>query len=109
MNYSLDDLRSSFAMLDYRIDNGHSVPDIVADLGVNIDALVHVAEQRGMRAALVATDEISKIAEAQATGQWTPIRLSREQQKLMAIASASEMEAIAATLLMVRKADDDTP
>lgn len=107
MNYSLDDLRSSFALLDYRTDNGHSVPEIAADLGVDIEVLVHVAEQRGMRVALVATGEIDKIAEAQATGQVTPIRLTPEQRQIMAVASAAEMEAIAATLLMVQKAADE--
>lgn len=108
MTYTLDDLRSSFALLDYRTDNGESVPNIASSLGVRIDDLMHVAEQRGMRVALTVTGQADKIIAAQATGQFTPIRLDARQQQIMAYATAAEMEAIAATLLMVRKANGTT-
>lgn len=107
--YSLDELRSAFALLDYRADHGHQVPDILAELGMDVQDVMHVAEQRGMRAALIATGDMDKLAEAIETGQAVPIRLDPEQRKLMAIIAAGHMEAVTATLLMVQKADDDTP
>lgn len=108
MTYSLDDLRSSFALLDYRGAHGRGVTDTIAELGLDIQDVTHVAEQRGMRAALHATDDtegLAKINAAQATGEFLPIRLTPEQQRIMAICAAAELDAIAATLLMVTKAD----
>lgn len=99
--YTLDDLRSSFALLDYRCDHGGSVPEIAAELGLTITDLMHVAEQRGIRAALVVTDDMAALAKAQETGVF---RLSAEQQQLAAVAASAVMDAVAATLQMVKKA-----
>lgn len=106
MTYTLDDLRSSFALLDYRCDHGSSVPEIAAELGLNISDLMHVADQRGMRVALIATEDIEGLAEAQATGVF---RLNPAQRQLAAMSAAVVMDAVAATLQMVKKADDDSP
>lgn len=101
--YSLDDLRSSFALLDYRSDHGESVVDILTEVGLKVEDVLHVAEQRGMRAALVATGDKETLARVTSSVIPLPVHLTPEQSKMMNVMAACEVEAIAATLMMVRK------
>lgn len=100
--YSLDDLRSSYALLDYRADHGHSVLAIIQELGIDPETVMHVVEQRGHRAALTATGEMKKLQRLVSSTTPQPFQLTPEQQALADLVAASEMEAIAATLQMVK-------
>lgn len=103
--YSLDDLRSSYALLDYRSDHGESIADIFAEVGLRTEDVMFIAEQRGLRAALVATGEREKLSKLIQTSIPLPIRLTPEQVKFRNITAACEMEGIAATLMMVKRSD----
>lgn len=103
MEYTLDDLRSSFARLDQRTDQGEQLPDLVSEAGVRLQDVLYIAEQRGIRAALIATGDIKKLRTALAQDGPTPIGLTPEQEQIKTITGAGYLEAITATLMMVKK------
>lgn len=102
MTYTLDDLQQAYALLDYRVNNGEKIEGLIAELDIDIDAVLHVSRQRALRGALLATGD-DRLGGFREMTEPTPIKLTPEQENLMNTFSALELEGIVAALAMVRQ------
>jgi hypothetical protein len=100
--------REEFAEAARYADAGameHGFAEYLELIGVDMEGLLYVAEQRGLRAAMLADgQDPSRLSRT----EQTEVRLSRQARQLMPLLQAAVIDGIAVGLAAAKKKDQST-
>lgn len=92
---------------DGEIDSGGDLEGVARELGLDMPALMHVAEQRALRLVLIRSGRAAEIQKATSANSAVPIDLNEGEKRMIQFLSAAYVDGIALGWLANRLADDN--